>query len=434
METFKHRDREFVVFKLPYTHYEQIHLYYSGKYIPKFGTSADVEYLSKNRNTGILVLEEGEVDSFQRSPLIKELIKYRNNNNLQNQIYILYQGSGQESYIKSFLRTIPPYITFIQSNSAIYNFVMNWTTVERDGLSGSIDDPPKVVKKYYNYEDYLTNIELKKKFLIFGGKTRAHRLMFLDKFLENGLDVDSYYTFNNQYLKIDKKLIERLQKEGYGYRQILENHNGKSEIDFLNSKGILLSKSEVNRIRKIRKKLPLFNLPRKTDDYYYDDWWIFPEPSLYKSSFVDIVLETFHGRGILKDDIFSKINFHTEKINKPVLACRPFMVLSNKNYLRDLRKIYGYKTFSDYWDESYDDVDDVRKANKIVIDNMKYLQNKSISELEEMLYNMKDILIHNNKISKEYLLGGPVWKRVITNYVDGMGLSWNGTYGINNFI
>jgi hypothetical protein len=110
------------------------------------------------------------------------------------------------------------------------------------------------------------------------------------------------------------------------------------------------------------------------------------------------------------------------------------MVLSNKNYLRDLRKIYGYKTFSDYWDESYDDVDDVRKANKIVIDNMKYLQNKSISELEEMLYNMKDILIHNNKISKEYLLGGPVWKRVITNYVDGMGLSWNGTYGINNFI
>lgn len=429
METFKYRDREFVVFRLPYSHYEQIHLYYQNKYIPTFGTEEHINYLSENSNAGILVLEEGEVDNHQRIPLVTELIKYRKNNNLKNQIYILYQGTGQESYIEPYLRTVPSYITFIQSNSAIYNFVMNWTTVERDGLSGSIDNPPKVVRKYYSHTDYLTNIELKKKFLIFGGKSRAHRLMFLDLFLENKLDKDSYYTFNNQYLKIDKNLIEKYQKEGYGYRQIIENHNQKSEIDFLYSKGILLSKNEVRKIRETWKKLPLFNLPRKTDDYYYDDWWIFPEPSLYKSSFVDIVLETFHGRGILKDDIFSKINFHTEKINKPLLACRPFMVLSNKNYLKDLRKTYGYKTFSDYWDESYDDVDDVRKANKIVIDNMKYLQNKSMSELQEMLYDMKDILLHNNKVCKEYLLGDEVWKSVMTKFIDGTGASWTGRKG-----
>ena len=63
-----------------------------------------------------------------------------------------------------------------------------------------------------------------------------------------------------------------------------------------------------------------------------------------------------------------------------------------------------------------------------------YLQSKSIGELEDMLYNMKDILIHNNEICKEYLLGGPVWRTVMTKYIDGDILSWTGTYGVNNFI
>ena len=35
------------------------------------------------------------------------------------------------------------------------------------------------------------------------------------------------------------------------------------------------------------------------------------------------------------------------------------MVLANKGYLRDLKRLFGFKSFEYYWDESYDEKDDI---------------------------------------------------------------------------
>ena len=50
-------------------------------------------------------------------------------NKLNNHVFILYQGYGQENYIDTYLRTVPNFITLIRSVSASYNFCMNWTKV-----------------------------------------------------------------------------------------------------------------------------------------------------------------------------------------------------------------------------------------------------------------------------------------------------------------
>ena len=56
--------------------------------------------------------------------------------------------------------------------------------------------------------------------------------------------------------------------------------------------------------------------------------------------------------------------FLSEKIIKPIVMYQPFIVLGPMGYLKRL-KGYGFKTFSDFWDESYDEIktqeNDIRK-------------------------------------------------------------------------
>ena len=85
--------------------------------------------------------------------------------------------------------------------------------------------------------------------------------------------------------------------------------------------------------------LPLKDIPYdENDDYYYNPYFILPDPALYKDIFCDIVLETFNHRGTYDDGVYGYSNFFTEKIMKPTLTCRPFMALGNKSYMKDMRK------------------------------------------------------------------------------------------------
>lgn len=425
MERWDYRGKEFVVFRLPYEHYASIHLYYTKEYVIKFGSKEEVAYLRKNPEVGILILEEGECDDYQRNPLIETITQYRKDNKLNNHVFILYQGYGQENYIDTYLRTVPNFITLIRSVSASYNFCMNWTKVH-----SNVHDAEEKLKTTYIKKYFLEDIKIEKAFLILAGKSRVSRLLFLDQLLKTKLLDNTYYSFNNEYLKLDKEVIEKYMDQGYTYREIISNHHGKSEVNFLRNHNLLISDDEIKTVKRTHQRiLPLFNLPRKTDDYYYDPWWIIPEPELYKSIAVDIVNETFHHRGIVANNLFKNINFFTEKITKPILAFRPFMALGNRFYLRDLRKEFGYKTFSEFWDEGYDESHSAQAAFRIVIDNMKYINSLNKNQLANMLYDMKDILIYNNNIAKRYFMRGEAWKRDVKKYLDGKGKGWTGIKG-----
>lgn len=68
------------------------------------------------------------------------------------------------------------------------------------------------------------------------------------------------------------------------------------------------------------------------------------EHRLWQKSFLHIVNET----------VFYDKKLHlTEKIFKPIVSCRPFLLVSAPGNLSYL-KSYGFKTFGDYFDESYD--------------------------------------------------------------------------------
>jgi hypothetical protein len=96
---------------------------------------------------------------------------------------------------------------------------------------------------------------------------------------------------------------------------------------------------------------------------------------VYNQTYHSVVAETLHSGDWI---LFS------EKIAKPILARRLFVVSSSRHYLRNLRRL-GFRTFDGIIDESYDDEanDDIRVER--VLDQIKQLCDKNQREIQHMI-------------------------------------------------
>lgn len=84
-----------------------------------------------------------------------------------------------------------------------------------------------------------------------------------------------------------------------------------------------------------------------------------PSMDLYLDSWLELVPETLYNDGY----------FFTEKTAKPIATKTPFLIISTCGYLEYLRK-FGFKTFHDIIDESYDQEPDVNIRIKLVIEQL----------------------------------------------------------------
>ena len=106
---------------------------------------------------------------------------------------------------------------------------------------------------------------------------------------------------------------------------------------------------------------------------------------LYKDFFIDLVSETF---------VSGSCFFWTEKSIRPMMLNTPFIVMGPVAFLSNLKNRYGFKTFSTYWDESYDNLqhyDRIQAIYKI----RESLDNVSLLDRQSMDNDMKLILEHN---------------------------------------
>jgi hypothetical protein len=84
----------------------------------------------------------------------------------------------------------------------------------------------------------------------------------------------------------------------------------------------------------------------------------------------------------------------TEKTFKPICLQMPFVVVATAGTLEYLRS-YGFKTFADVWDESYDEeTDDLKRYEKIA-DLLKDLHSCSMKEKQRIFENTRQICAHN---------------------------------------
>lgn len=86
--------------------------------------------------------------------------------------------------------------------------------------------------------------------------------------------------------------------------------------------------------------------------------------------------------------------FLTEKTFKAINACHPFILVTKPHSLKELKRL-GFKTFSEFWDESYDDVEDDIERLKCINALLEQLSTWSDSEWIKFSHRVKDIVIHN---------------------------------------
>lgn len=94
--------------------------------------------------------------------------------------------------------------------------------------------------------------------------------------------------------------------------------------------------------------------------------------------------------------------FYSEKTFKPIINFQPFLIWGQKGCNHELKK-FGYKTYEDFFDLSFDLVDDDLKRCRLMLDSIertcKYLETLSKEEQIEWRFKHKKLLMHNYKVA-----------------------------------
>ncbi len=125
---------------------------------------------------------------------------------------------------------------------------------------------------------------------------------------------------------------------------------------------------------------------------------ILDECADYNLASADIIDDKFVEESmwhIVNETVFYENKLHlTEKIFKPIVLKRPFILVAAPKNLQYL-KSYGFKTFDKWIDESYDDIQDSdARLEKISIEINKLCQ-LSKEQLNDMYLEMQEILEYN---------------------------------------
>lgn len=107
--------------------------------------------------------------------------------------------------------------------------------------------------------------------------------------------------------------------------------------------------------------------------------------SVYNNTYYSLVAET---------NFSNDYNFYTEKIVKPILAGRLFIVIAGQGYLEFLRSL-GFRTFDNVIDESYDNEPDNQLRWSKAMDQVKILCSVDPDDIQ---VKIKEIVDHNQQL------------------------------------
>jgi len=190
-----------------------------------------------------------------------------------------------------------------------------------------------------------------KKFLCFNRNSKWHRAYTVNRILEKGLDKDGIVTFST--------------------------HAGGGQIQF---------NGPFAKMEALKQRIPMVY------DIVNDHYNIEPALPLnlkaHLTCYFNLVTESHY-----TTENNTRM-FFTEKTFKPISCRQPFIMAGAYQQLKVLRDL-GYKTFGDFIDESYDDIQDDKERLNKVVDVVEYICSLSNEALSEMLLQMLPILEHN---------------------------------------
>jgi hypothetical protein len=211
--------------------------------------------------------------------------------------------------------------------------------------------------------------------------------------------IDRNHIVNN--LEFEKKIVERGKRERkflcYNrrhkeHRTLVVNELKKRDLlkhGFV-SYGPVLDQNCIDDIMRITSDQHFLNmLPMTFDERDLEiNFAIDFGVKDHMESYFQIVTESWWSN--------TKNTFFSEKVFKPMLGMQPFFLVSTPESLVQLRK-NGYKTFSKWFDESYDNHYNKEERIFKIIGEVQRLCSLSEEELQSMLIDMLPTLKHNFK-------------------------------------
>jgi hypothetical protein len=116
----------------------------------------------------------------------------------------------------------------------------------------------------------------------------------------------------------------------------------------------------------------------------------------FSESYINIVNETSFEHGTGKSPFISEKTFH-----HPIINLQPFIVIGHAFTLKTLRDL-GFKTFSPLIDEAYDECTDFRQRFNLIESEIARLSELSLSEIHDIYYQLREVLIYNQNHAKTF--------------------------------
>lgn len=282
-------------------------------------------------------------------------------------IYLIFQDFKLGDNLKS-LETNYNFLNFnmalLSKSQEFYNIINNpeykyWGEDANEPQVGRIQSKKSSIHTIDIFKNNLNKsdkLETKKNFLFFCRHVRLERLIILDFLYKNG-EEKNLFSWSKDFMNECKDTVENFEKF---------TNNKELTFKFLNEDRVL----DVDDITKIA-------------GYGFED------KSLYENSFLSIVGETI----FYQNEEF-KTGYLSEKVWKPIGHSHPFIILAPSKTLNYLKEL-GFKTFSPFIDESYDDIEDENLRLKKILEILENFSNKTLDEKYQFLFDVKDILEHN---------------------------------------
>ena len=335
LDTFITRKRMRGIFYEPYSIYINDRISINEEYLEVI-----IEYVSKKvkkfrSDSKIIFFLPGEGFQTETICFYDKIVRYFiSNYNLKNENFYYVTASADTSYniqryylfCKKF-EIIPMNLVFVSSyehNKHLYNLNDNW----------QLFHDTQAEQKY----------KIEKKFVCLNGRARLHRLAIISEILNRNLRKDCFLSFYSPDF-LGENAIEEV-------------------IPYLKQAFPNVYNSIVKNWSQIYSELPIrLTLEENSQNMQCPN---FSDMKMYKSSLFSLVNETFffgldnfkNYQQILDEQLitwgFGTI--HSEKIWNCVKAKHPFILCSTPGTLRDFREL-GYKTFSPFINESYDDIE-----------------------------------------------------------------------------
>ena len=301
--------------------------------------------------------------TLMRSKELDSILGYQQKNNIDNHKITVYTGE--------------------YNSSNHYPYYKENLNIACDDLYLSVQNP--TVGLHENLTEEYLNHPFNKKFISLNWRFTKHR-QFVANFLAGENGYLSWY-FKNNF----ENLTDAFWADIESWKET------QPEI--------------YNKLKENNKVLEMnspYTVDEFTDNAHYngdaDMWPIVSEyeegqtPSMsntqdiklykfYKEIFFDVVTETRFAE--------PSANF-SEKLLQPVQYMKPFVVVAPPKTL-EYFKSFGYQTFSDFWDESYDDELDHDKRLAKLLTLVNSILNKPIEELRTMYQQMRPIVEHNKQ-------------------------------------